>query len=69
MKDIVNKTFYSYSGGVMPQMKAEFGAKKKNALIVLKWPVLYTIIYHLRLKTIKVYCNLCIFATCFLNKV
>lgn len=36
MKDIVNKTFSTYSGGVMPQLKAEYWYEEKNALIVLK---------------------------------
>ena len=30
MKDIVNKTFYSYSGGVMPQLKAEYWCEEKE---------------------------------------
>ena len=30
MKDIVNKTFSTYSGGVMPQLKAEYWYEEKE---------------------------------------
>ncbi len=30
MKDVVKKTFYTYSGGVMPQLKAEYWCEEKE---------------------------------------
>ncbi len=30
LKDIVKKTFYTYSGGVMPQLKAEYWREEKE---------------------------------------